>query len=66
MGDSCVRGYAVRIKNMINDEFEVCGLVKPNSAASNLTKPNSEVKNFSKSDIMTFWGGSNDVYKNNS
>jgi hypothetical protein len=50
MGDSHVRGYAVRIKYMINDEFEVCGLVKPGSTDNNLTKPNSEVKNLSKSD----------------
>jgi hypothetical protein len=50
MGDSHTRGYATRIKNMINDELEVCGLVKPGSTVSNLTKPNSEVKNLSKSD----------------
>jgi hypothetical protein len=41
--------------------------VKPGSDADNLTKSiNNEVMNLSKSDIVIFWGGSNDVYKNNS
>jgi hypothetical protein len=66
IGDSHARGCPVKVKNMINDEFEVCGLVKPGSSASNLTKSiNNEVMNLSKNDTLVFWGGSNDVYKNN-
>jgi hypothetical protein len=38
IGDSHVKGCAVRFKNMINDNFEVCGLVKPGSGASILMK----------------------------
>jgi hypothetical protein len=45
----------VRIKNMISDEFEVCGLVKLGSSASNLTKSNDEVRNLSKSDPLFFF-----------
>jgi hypothetical protein len=41
--------------------------MKMDSGANNLNKSvNNEVMNLSKRDILVFWGGSNDVNKNNS
>jgi hypothetical protein len=42
------------VKNNLDDNYSVCGLVKP--VANTATK----------NDLIIFWGGSNDVCKNNS
>jgi hypothetical protein len=67
IGDSHVTGFAARVKNLTNDKFEICGIVKPGSGVNSLTKSaKNEVMNLEKRDPMVFWGGANDVSKNNS
>jgi hypothetical protein len=44
-----------------------CGFVKLGSGVNILTKSaKNEVMNLTKRDVMVFWGGANDLSKNNS
>jgi hypothetical protein len=66
-GDSHARGCAIRVKNIINDKFEICGFVKLGSGVNILTTSAiKEVMNLTKRDVIVFWGAANDVSKNNS
>jgi hypothetical protein len=57
----------LELKIMTNDKFEICGFVKPGSGVNIPMKSSeNEVMNLTKRDIMFFWGGANDVSKNNS
>jgi hypothetical protein len=65
-GDSHARGCAVRVKNLISDKLEICGFVKPGSGVNILTKSAKfEVMNLTKRNVIVFWGGANNVSKNN-
>jgi len=45
----------------------VCGFIKPGvNIATQISSMTVDVKLLTKSDLIIFWGGSNDVNKNNS
>jgi hypothetical protein len=55
------------VKNHLTKKSEVIGLVKPGAGAEILVKyAMSDTVNLTKSDVVVFCGGSNDVSKNNS
>jgi hypothetical protein len=65
IGDSHSRGLAKEVQNHVNKNFEVSGLVKPGTGAEIiLNLATSDIVNLSKSDVVVFCGGSNDVSKN--
>jgi hypothetical protein len=67
IGDSHSRGYAAEIKNHLTTNFEVIGLIKPGVGAEILMKSAmSDIVNVTRSDVVVFCGGSNDVSENNS
>jgi predicted phosphodiesterase len=67
IGDSHIRNCAANIKSNIKDNFEVQGVVKPGAGTNILVNSvNNEVRSLSKSDVVIFCGGANDVGRNNS
>ena len=57
---------AANVKTDIRDNFEVQGLVKPGAATDILVNSaHSDIMSLSKSDVLIFCGGANDVGKNN-
>jgi hypothetical protein len=67
IGDSHARGCSERVKNLLSNKFEVNGLVKPGTGTDVLTNSaKNEVRKLTKRDVIVFWGGANDVSKNNS
>jgi len=66
IGDSHVRNCASNVKSNINGNFKVQGIVKPGAEAIILTNSvKNEIKSLSKSDVVVFCGGANDVGRNN-
>jgi hypothetical protein len=67
VGDSHARGCSAKVKDKLNDTFDVNGLVKPGTVISTLT---STVKDGTEklidNDVLLFWSGTNDVAQNNS
>jgi hypothetical protein len=65
-GDSHTRGCASKVKDNLNKTFNVTGLVKPGSDIRTLTNSDKGAfHNLTKNDVIIFWGGTNDVKKNN-
>jgi hypothetical protein len=66
IGDGHSRGYAGEVKNHLTTNFEVIGLIKSGVGAEIVVKyAMSDIVNLTKSDVVVFLGGSNDVGKNN-
>jgi hypothetical protein len=67
LGDSHTCSCAMQLKYKLTDNFEVMGFIKPGRNIESLTSTiNSDVSNLSKNDVLIFWGGTNNVSKNNS
>ena len=67
MGDSYARGYATRNRYHLPNSFEVSSYIKPRVSNDILIKAAStKIINLTKKDVVMFWGGSNDMAKNNS
>jgi hypothetical protein len=65
-GDSHTRGCASKKKDNLKKTFNVTGLVKPGSDIRTLTNTDKGTfHNLTKNDVIIFWGGANDVKKNN-
>ena len=65
--DSHTRGLSSNMKNNLNDKYSVYGLVKPGATTATLTSTKiADINPLTKNDLIVFWGGSNDVSKNNS
>jgi hypothetical protein len=65
IGDSHSRGMAKEVQHQLNKNFEVIGYVNPGSGAEEIVNSAmSDIVNLSKSDVVVFCGGSNDVSKN--
>ena len=66
-GDSHARGLSSNVKNNLNDSYSVCGIVKPGvNIATQISSMTVDVNLLTKNYLIIFWGGSNDVSKNNS
>jgi hypothetical protein len=64
--DSHTRGCASKVKYNLNKTFSVTGLMKPGSDIRTLTNSDKVAfHNLTKNDVIIFWGGANDVNKNN-
>jgi lysophospholipase L1-like esterase len=67
MGDSHSRGSAVMLRDYLGSKFEVYGIIKPGaSAAEIVAQTNKNYRHLTKKDVIVLFGGSNDVYRNNS
>jgi hypothetical protein len=67
IGDSHARGCANNVKINLNRNYKACGFVKPGTNINSLTcSVMSDSEHLTNKDIIVFWGGTNDVSKNNS
>jgi hypothetical protein len=67
LGDSHARGLSSNTKNNPDDNYSVCGFVKPGvNIATQISSMAADINLLMKNDLIIFWGGSNDVSKNNS
>ena len=67
IGDSHIRNCAANMKSNIKSNFKVQGVVKPGAGVDILANSMiNEIKSLSKSDVVVFCGGANDVGRNNS
>jgi len=67
LGDSHARGLSSNVKNNLEDNYSVCGFVKPGvNITTQISSMAADINLLTKSDSIIFWAGSNDVSKNNS
>jgi len=67
ISDSHARGSASNVKHNLNDNYRCSGFVRPGANIDTLTSSTTEyIKHLTNNDIIVFWGGTNDVSKNNS
>jgi hypothetical protein len=66
-GDSHARGSASNMKHNLNNDFGLTGFVKPGATTDSLISSITEdTKHLTNDDLLVFWGGTNDVSRNNS
>jgi hypothetical protein len=66
-GDSHARGLSSNLKNNLDDNYSLCGFVKPGvNIATQISSMIVDINLLTKNDLIIFCGGSNDVSKNNS
>ena len=67
IGDSHAQGSASNVKHNFNDNYRSSGFVRPEANIDTVTSSTMEdIKNLMNNNITVFWGGTNDVSKNNS
>jgi hypothetical protein len=67
IGDSHARGYAANMKYYLTNNYKVSGIVKPGACADTLiASAPDDIEHLTNKDAIIFWGGTNDVGKNNS
>jgi hypothetical protein len=65
--DSHARDLSSNVKNKFNDNYSVCGFVKPGiNIVTQISSMTVDINLLKKNYLIIFWGGSNDVSKNNS
>jgi len=65
IGDSHARGLASELQNYLGHEYSISGTIIPGACLNNITQlANKELTNLTRQDTIIVWGGSNDVYKN--
>jgi hypothetical protein len=63
-GESHARGLSSNVKNNLDDS--VCGFVRPKvNIGTQISSMTFDINLVTKNDLILFWGGSNDVNKNN-
>ena len=66
IGDSHLKGSAVKINQYRNTKFKVCGLTKPGASTNQLVcSQENDLKCLGKSDVIVINGGDNDIDKFN-
>jgi hypothetical protein len=66
-GDSHTRGIASIVKSLLDDKFEVCGIVKPGAQSSSLMRTaNKDIAKVTKEDVLIIFIGTKDLQVNNS
>jgi hypothetical protein len=64
--ESHVRDYARKLREKLEEQYEVIGYVIPGVRAAVLTKiAQQEISELTKQDTLTYCGGANDIAKNN-
>jgi len=67
ISESHAQGSASNVKHNLNDNYRSRGFVRPAANTDTLTSSTTEdIKHLMNNDINVFWGGTNDVSKNNS
>jgi hypothetical protein len=67
IGDSHTRSCASKLQEQLKEQYEVLGYVIPGAGAAVLTKTaQQEIRELSEEDIIIYFGGTNDIAKNNS
>jgi lysophospholipase L1-like esterase len=67
LGDSHVSGAASKLQENLNADFAVTSTVKPGAPMNAITNTASEaIKSLTSEDLISIWGGSNDISRNNS
>ena len=67
LDDSHAQGLSSNVKNNLDDKYSVCGFVKPGvNIATKISSKIADINLLTKNDLIIFWGGSNDMSKNNS
>jgi hypothetical protein len=67
IGDSHARGSASNVKHNLNDNYRSSGFVRPGANIDTLASSMPEdIKHLTNNGTIVFWGGTNDVGKNNS
>jgi hypothetical protein len=67
IGDSHARGSARNLQHNLNDDFGLTGFVKPSATIDTLISSMTKAtKHLTNNDLLVFWGGSNDMSRNNS
>ena len=65
IGDSHARGCARELSSYLGTDFEVRGTVMPGAGLTHITTlAQEEILNLTPQDAVIIWGGSNDIYKN--
>jgi hypothetical protein len=65
IGDSHARGLASELKNCLGHEYSITGIITPGARLNSVTQlVKNELAALTRSDTIIVWGGSNDVYKN--
>jgi len=65
IGDSHPRGLASELKNCLGHECSISGTIIPGARLNSIPQlAKNELATLTKSDTIIVWGGSNDVYKN--
>jgi hypothetical protein len=65
LGDSHVRGLSDKLKDTLNDKFEVIGYTKPNCDITSTNSAKGSISTLTKNYVLVIWGGANDGVKNN-
>ena len=65
VGDGHARNYATKVRQLLNNDFEVMGFVNPGSGMKYINNISSEkLQQLSKKDVLVLWrGASNDIAK---
>jgi hypothetical protein len=67
LGDSHAQGLSSNLKSNLDDNYSVCGFVRPGvNIATQISSMTVDINLLTKNDLIIFWGGSNDVSKSNS
>jgi hypothetical protein len=67
IGDSHIKGLSSELRYKLGNNYEILGIAKPNATASQLTiTARQEASKLTRNDILIYWGGYNDIAKNNS
>ena len=65
IGDSHTRGCAANLK-LKTRKYNITGYVKPGATTDHIVDTTMDTENLTENDVVVFWGGTNDVGKNNS
>jgi predicted phosphodiesterase len=58
LGDSHARGCASKVRNQLNNEYEVCGYINPGSEMKNLKESaKTKMVQLTNDDNVVLWGG---------
>jgi len=67
IGDRLARGLSGNMKNNLDEKYRVCGFVKLGvNRATQISSMTVDTTLLTKYDLIIFWGGANDLNKNNS
>ena len=66
ISESHAQGCASNVKHNLSDNYRSSGFVRPGANIDTLTSSAmKDIKHLTNNDIIVFWGGTNDVSKNN-